>query len=150
MGVDPTGLIQRDEPIVVRHHAGPTPIELGVDSFWTPEQEQRLVDQVAAKVEQQPSGVLRRAALSPAAGPDCGPPALVARFESRHGTQRVVSNQALKSEHVAVPSTVVKNRQQQAPLARLAHELAAGCRRGGDRLVDDHRQSRLEGCECKR
>ena len=47
---------QRDERVVVDGDAGAARVELGVDAPYRPEQEQRLIDQVAAEIEQQAAG----------------------------------------------------------------------------------------------
>src|SRR5215218_1163012 len=47
----PARVLERDEHVDVAFDACPTPVDLGVDAAWRPEQQQRLVHQVTAEIQ---------------------------------------------------------------------------------------------------
>ena len=100
----------------------------------------RLVDEVAAEVQQGAAARGRRALL----------PALEARLEPRDPAQRAVVDQRPDGQEVGVPPPVLVDRQQDAePLGEV--DGRAGVRCGErERLVDDDRETEFESLLAQR
>ena len=78
---------QRHERVVVDDDPGATPIELRVDRRRRTKEHERLIDQVAAQIVEEPARLGRRAVLPPGA-PRLGPPSLEPRLEAVHVSER--------------------------------------------------------------
>jgi hypothetical protein len=125
---------QRHEHVVVQA-ALPQP-PLGVDGLDRPEQQQRLVDQVAAEVEQR--------AAARGRGPRLGVEPLEPRLEPEDGAQCPPSDQRLDGAEVGVPAPVLVRRQGQPEPLRPLHRAPGGGRVEGEGLVADDRQAEVE------
>jgi len=80
-------MVERDEVVVVHLCAWTAKLELGVDGLHGPEELNRLVDEMSAQVEEQPTCVV--SVLSPA-GSDLGAPALESGLEPKNASEFVV------------------------------------------------------------
>ena len=79
-------MLEGEEVVVVHLGALASEVELRIDLPHRPEELERLVDKVAAEVEQQAAALLSVRAFAPAA-PGLRPPALEARLEAVHPSQ---------------------------------------------------------------
>src|SRR5262249_54389215 len=96
------GVGQRDEGVVVGIDALPPTVKVSVHVADGPEQDERLVNEVAPEIEKQPACLVSRPALAPAA---CGrwPPSLEPRFEPQRRPNGAVGHQSAEGEEIAVP-----------------------------------------------
>lgn len=133
----------REERVVVGGGAGAAYIGLRVHLHGRSEQDERLVDDMAAQVVQQPADLLRVARLAPAALRLRTPP-LETGLEALYVAQLTVRDQAGEGEEVVVPAAVLEDREQQPALLGEGRELPRLGGRTGDRLVHDDRQTGLE------
>ena len=84
-------MLQRDEVVVVDHGALASRVDLGVDLADQPEELQRLVDEAAPEVEEQPAAFVGAASLAPAVA-GLRAPALEARLEAVNAPDSFASN----------------------------------------------------------
>jgi hypothetical protein len=134
---------QRHEGVVVGLCSRTDAVQLGVDLGHRSEQGQRLVDQMAAQVIEQPAGLGRVAELPPAAL-ELRTPALEPRLEAVHPAQPTRADQLGDGAEVAVPAAVLEHAQQQSGLLREPGQVQRLPGGGGQRLVHDHRRARLQ------
>ena len=78
MRARPRAVLEGHEGVVVHDRALTPGVELPVHARDRAEQEERLVDQVRAEVEQQAAGLRRVGPLAPGSGAQLGAPALEA------------------------------------------------------------------------
>ncbi len=135
---------ERDEGVVVGLGAGAADVRLGVDLGDRAEEDQGLVDDVAAEVVEQTSDLCRVAGLAPAAL-ELRAPALEAGLEAPGVAEFTVGEEPPEGQEVVVPAAVLEDGEEQAALLGEGGQLAGLGRGAGDRLVHDHRQARLEG-----
>jgi hypothetical protein len=109
MRADARFVLEGEEVVVVHLGALASDVELGIDLPHRPEELQRLVDKVAAEVEQQAAALLGARALAPAV-PGLRPPALEARLEAMHPSQSPLLDQPSQREEVPVPAAVLEHR----------------------------------------
>ena len=125
---------QRDERIIVGVDAWPTAIEVGVDVAHGPEENERLVDEMAPEVEEKTAGFVRRAALAPAARRDRSP-TLEARFEPDRIADHALRKESPKRKEITIPSSILKWNDEPATTTPRISERARLARRGRERLV---------------
>jgi hypothetical protein len=144
-----TVVCERDEGVIVDLHARPTTIELRVHrASWT-EQHERLVDEMTSQIEQQPTGVLRRATLAPVV-PRGRAPALEPRLEPQGVPQCAFSQQTAEREKISIPSPILEHGHQTVLLFRLGHDCLGFGNAGGEWLVDNHVQATSKGLDGER
>ena len=141
-------VLEGEEDVVLRYGALAPRIELRVQPARRAEELQRLIDEVAAQVEEQPPA-LRRNALPPSAA-HLRAPALEARLEPVHTAELVRGQQPPQRQEVPVPAPVLKHRQQQPALGSRIDEPAPFGRIQRERLVDDDRELGLESRQPER
>ena len=107
------GMAQSDEDVVVGRQPT-TGVDLGVDLGDGAEQCERLVGEMAAEVQQQPSALAGGLRLAP--GPRLGrrAPALEPRLVADDLSQVAAVQQAPEREVIGVPAAVLEHRQQHA------------------------------------
>jgi hypothetical protein len=127
---------QRQERIVIHSHSRTPAIQLGVDVTGGTEQNERLVDQVAAKVKEQPAGILGGAALTPVV-PRCGTPALETRLEAKGAPECFLGQEAAHRKKIPVPAAILVGGDEKSPLLRLGDERASVAYVGGKGFVDN-------------
>ena len=135
---------QRHERVVVDGDAGAARIESRVDAADRAEQQQRLIDQVAAEIEQQPAGFIgrRRASASRPSRPDAS-----ARSATRSGRRRRAAPSAISrcSVRKSPSQRRLWKTVSSVPCARAASMTRRRVgRRGGDRLVDHDRETGVD------
>jgi hypothetical protein len=119
---------ERHEDVVVET-ALPRP-PLGVDGLDRSEQDQRLVDEMAAEVEQGAAAGRR--------GTGVGVEPLEAGLEPGHGAQRPAVDQGPDGAEVRVLPSVLVRRQHEAGALRQLHRSAGGRGVVRERLVAHH------------
>src|SRR4249919_2045721 len=102
---------EREKLVVVDLHAGPAAIELCIHVRHRAKQVQRLIDEMRAEIVEQSAGELRRAALAPSTF-RLRTPALESRLEPQHIAERLLGEQTLDRQQLAVPAPVVIDGQQ--------------------------------------
>ena len=90
----------------------PDAIEFRINGRGRTEEHQRLIDQVAAEIVEQPAGLGGRG-LAPRA-PWLRSPTFEPRLEAVNVAKRFLGEEPSNREKVAVPAAVVKNREQHA------------------------------------
>lgn len=143
MGADAAGVGEGEEGVVVGLRGWTADVGLGVDGDDRAEQGQRLVDEVAAEVVEEPAQLRRVAGLAPAAL-GLRAPALEAGLEALDVTERAVVDQLADGAEVVVPAAVLEDGEQQAAVLGERGELLGLGGGRGQRLVDDHRQTGLQ------
>ena len=132
---------QRHERVVVDRHAGAARIELGVDVRAGPNSSERLIDQVAAEVEQQPAGLLRprRASASRPSPPDASARSATRTARLRPRRPRPATAAGSGSRRPSAGSGT----RSAGCRARAPHQPDACASAGGrgDRLVDYDREA---------
>src|SRR5262245_25356722 len=108
MRVDARLVRERDEGVVVGASTCSQGVQLGVDLGRGPEKLERLVDEVAPEVVEQPAGVLRIPGLAPSAG-ELGAPALEPRLEARNRAELTGLEERPHGHEVAVPAPVLED-----------------------------------------
>ena len=101
-------MCQRDERVVVRVDACAAAIQFGVYRRDGPEEQERLIDEVATEVVEQAARLLRIAALAPASLRR-RTPAIEPRFESKYRSQGVLGEEPPNGEKVAIPAAILKH-----------------------------------------
>ncbi len=147
MADHPGAVSEREEVVVVPGQATAARDLRIYGRDWA-EQMQRLIDQVAAEVQQQAAAVRGRVALAPCVRTGLRAPALESRLVAQHVAQGAVSDQLDERQLVRVPAAVLERGQQHAAPLGVCDQLIGlrGVER--QRLVDDHRQAvvdRLRG-----
>src|SRR5688572_2936612 len=140
MRTDSVLMSERDEHVVIHLDAWSPGIELRVDIRDGTEQLQRLIDEVRAEVEEQPTRFRRIRLLAPAS-PRLRTPALESRLESVHGAELALPNQPADRAEVAIKTPVVIHGEQELLASRQLAQLARLGGGGRDRLVHHHRSS---------
>jgi hypothetical protein len=137
------GVLDRDECIVVHLDAGTPPVDLAMDAHRRTEEQQCLVDEMAAKIEED-SPARRRIALFAPSRLRLRAPSLEARLEAQRLAERARLEETAHRHEVAVPAAVLVDREHPAEPIGFGDEPSriGGGRR--QRLVDDHRQPRGE------
>jgi hypothetical protein len=137
-------MLEREEGVVVRR--APAPVQdLAVDVAHRPEQGQGLVDQVGAEVEQHAAALGRGRRIAPGLAPELRPPALEARLEAQHLAEPARVDQAPQGELLGVPAAIVEDGQRHPGALGLLDQRGCGAGRRRQRLVNDDRDSRVDG-----
>ena len=124
-----------DEGVVVDLHTGTPPVELGVDVACGTEQDQRLVDEMTAEIEEQPAGLVSRAPLTPVVS-RCGTPSLEAGLEAKRRTQRVFGKETSNGEKVPIPPAVLEDGENEPSALGFSHQRTRFVHARGEWLVD--------------
>jgi hypothetical protein len=140
---------QSEKGIVVDLHSWTTAVELRVDVDRGAEQQQSLVNEVAAEVKEQSAGFFRGAVLAPVLS-DNRAPAIEARLEAQRLAQGTLGDESLNGDEIAVPSAILKDTEDEASAFRLSHERTRFAHAGRERFVDDDVQPLRERFESER
>ena len=89
-----------------------------------PEQLQRLVDEVAAEIEDDPGALAGRGRVLPALA-ELRRPALERRLEAMHVAERALAEQLADGEEVAVPAAILEDDERQPGRAAAAMSCSA-------------------------
>jgi hypothetical protein len=140
---------QGDEGIIIDFDRWPAPIQLGVNVTGWAEEDQRLVDEMAAEIVQESAGLLGCAKLAPATLWN-RPPAIEARFEPIRLAERTFAQQSAHRKEVSIPPSVLKHGEHSPSEPRLINEPTSLGRGWGKRLVHDDVQAGAERGERQR
>jgi hypothetical protein len=110
-----------DERVVVRLDSSATDIELGVHLKAGTEQHERLIDEMASKIEEESPGFFWCSTLTPGSSGN-GTPALETRLEAQGMPHCIIGEEALQGEKVAVPSAVLKDSYEATSPLRLGDD----------------------------
>ncbi len=139
MTADPVVVSQGNEDVVVDLGVGTSAIDLCVDPRGSSEQHDGLVDQMAPDIEQQTARVRGICALAPRVSPHGRSPAIESGLEPDDRSQGILRQEPADREEVAVPSSVLEDREEQTALLGRRDEAAAFLGRWSHRLVDHRR-----------
>ena len=134
---------QDQENVIVRQLIGPPCLQFGVGHRGRTEQLQRLVNQVAAKVEEDPAPVRDGGPRLPGLG-DGGLPAFEPGLEPGHLAQGPGGEQFPQGQEITVPPPVVEHRQHPAQLPCHVNKFLSLRTGHGERLVHHNVQPRLQ------
>jgi hypothetical protein len=141
---------QGDEDVVVHLDVVAAEVHLGVDVGRSSEELHRLVDEVAAEIEEQPARLLWCPPLPPRSGRRRRLPALESRLEAMDRSERAFVDDPTDGEEVRVPSPVLEDGEEEIALSRERRELPALGGRGCQRLVDHQAETGPEALEPER
>ena len=95
--------------LIVYQSTGATQIHFGIDAHRIAEKHQSLIDQVAAEVVEQATGIFGRGIFAPGFETWHGPVAVKMRLEARDRAELVVGEQLAHSEKIVMPAAVLEN-----------------------------------------
>ena len=128
-----------------RRRAASATFHLRIDLDDWAKEDEGLVHQVAAEIEQHAAAGFRRRDLPPGlAFGESRSPALESRLVPQHLAQLSLVQQATQGELIGVPAAIHENGEEDSKSLRLLHQRPGPGHGRGERLVDHHRQTGVE------
>ena len=139
-----TGERQRDEGIVLDRSARSAAVKLGIDGLRRSEEDHRLVDAVAAEIDEHAAASHRVRPLLPRRWVE-RLVTLEARLEAHRGAQAALRKDLAEGQEVAVPTPVLEHGQGHTRRGGQANDPLRRRGRCREWLVDDHGDARADG-----